>query len=362
MGSPHKAVLTGPEILQLLRRNYRGVLDVILCAPFVTTDGLLPILKILGKRSKTNLTLITRWEPLDLLLRYSHVEAFEALFKRDEFEKWNVKVYVVDELHAKAVVLGHRVGVLGSANITAGGLERNEELAAVLHGTPLEQLRRQLDVLVERGTPFTEEDFRYKRSKELPRYAARAKKIRALMNAVRTDRDPGLQSFTQRDETQDPQYFTDRVEFLGYLKARGRVAERQALTWLHAKAVRGGVKINLARLALLERTGLMGRAHDGLYVKPAGRDLSGDSNSRAFFYSRLRGAYREFERLEQHSARAPIAPRALVTKAEVGAEAYWKLRLRWLVALGLADRLRHGREFRYDLRKLRQWRRSNGEP
>jgi hypothetical protein len=129
MPTTQKAVLTGSEILDVVRGNYDGVQDVILCAPFVTKDGLLPILKILAKKTKIHLTLITRWEPLDLLLHYSEVEAFEALFKRHAFEKWDVNIYVVDDLHAKALVLGHRVAVLGSANM--------------LRDAPLEQLRSQ---------------------------------------------------------------------------------------------------------------------------------------------------------------------------------------------------------------------------
>jgi hypothetical protein len=352
----HKAVLTGREIIELLKRNYRGVQDVTLCAPFITHDGLLPILKVLGQRTAITLTVITRWEPLDLLLGYSDVEAFEELLDRNRYKKWDVKVHVVDSLHAKAVVLGHRLGILGSANITMGGFERNEELAAVLRGAPLEQLRRLLGLLIEGGTPLTEEELRYRKDKELPRFEARAKKIRALLNAIR-DRDPGLQSFTRQDETQDPQYFSDVVEFLTYLKGNDRVSERQGLSWLRRRAFRGGAKINIARLALLERTGLIGRTYNGLYLKPAGKDLLGHSNPHLFFYRRLRSAYREFEMLEEYRTKAVIAPSDLEKKGEVGVKGYWQIRLRWLVALGLAKRQYFGREVRYDLHNLRQWRR-----
>lgn len=348
----HRRIIDGRSVVRLVEKYCHGVKRVVICAPFITTRGMNQILRALGQKRQVHLELITKFDPVDLLLGYSDREVFEDLFERNRrFAKWDVKIWIVDQLHAKAIVLGSKIGVLGSSNITSGGFQTNEELGAVLQGPMLKQLQQQLEALQTSGIRLTEEEFRWKRIHELPRYQPYASAIKRLMGQLQRERESGLTSFTRGESRVQGTYFHGILDLLEYIKDREPCPEREALTWLHRHALLGGKEINEARLAFLARVGVLARTSRGLRIKKPTGDALLSKRSPEILYERMRSTYREFQDIEEKRFRRRVHPGDLAEKLPgERSQTYWAIRLRWLEALGRAERVTIDRKVYFQLR------------
>lgn len=347
-----RRIIDGRSVVRLVEKYCHRVKRVVICAPFITTRGMSQILKALGQKRRVHLELITKFDPVDLLLGYSDREVFEDLFERNRrFAKWSVKIWIVDQLHAKAIVLGSKIGVLGSSNITSGGFQTNEELGAVLQGPMLRQLQQQLEAFQTSENRLTEEEFLWKKTQELPRYQPYVSTIKRLMGQLQREKESGLTSFTRSGRQAQGTYFHGILDFLSWLKKREPCPEREALAWLHRHALLGGKEINEARLAFLARVGVLARTSRGLRVKKPTGDALINQQSPEVLYDRMRSAYREFRDIEDARFSRPVHPRDLAKELPgERKQKYWAIRLRWLEALGRAKRVTVDRKDYFRLR------------
>ena len=76
---------------------------------------------------------------------------------RPVYEKWRDVVKVYPDLHTKLYLFGNGVAVVGSANLTAGGLYGNVELNLLIRGELYDKLARYFEELWRGAKPLTED-------------------------------------------------------------------------------------------------------------------------------------------------------------------------------------------------------------
>ena len=164
--------------------------------------------------------MITKYEPLDFLLGSSELNAFEYIFSKLKYKKWKIKVFIVNNLHAKVILLGTQVAILGSANITYSGLNKNNELGIAIYesDSKIFTVRDRLQVFMEYGYELTKDQFQWSVKKDIPRYEKRAESIKKLMQIIRIEKEAGLQSFVPGDEKERIiDYFNGVLKILDYI-------------------------------------------------------------------------------------------------------------------------------------------------
>lgn len=110
----------------------RGVIEtaqesLMLCSPYISTEGVDRVFDALER--PLDVSVVTRLSPSDWANGISDPEALLALLQMLEGENWPVHLWVHQRLHAKAYVADKQNCLLGSANLSAGGFDRNFELA-----------------------------------------------------------------------------------------------------------------------------------------------------------------------------------------------------------------------------------------
>ncbi len=73
------------------------------------------------------------------------------------YERWRDVIKVYPDLHAKLYLFGNGVAVVGSANLTAGGLYGNVELNLLIRGELYDKLARYFEELWRSAKPLTED-------------------------------------------------------------------------------------------------------------------------------------------------------------------------------------------------------------
>jgi len=156
----HK-IIAGNDILSIVEKYYLGVNEIILCSPFLSLNTMEAIFDILQKKSQINLKLITKYDPIDLLMNTSDEQAFHYVFEKNHFQKWNIEVYILNNLHAKIIVLGSKAAIIGSSNLTYSGFHRNQELGIGIFekDSKITTIRKRLDGFMAKGNLLTEQDF-----------------------------------------------------------------------------------------------------------------------------------------------------------------------------------------------------------
>lgn len=107
------------EFLNLVNNTKKEIQIIV---PFISFDVVESLLQKLQKNN-FNITLITRFCREDFLSGASSIKALE------EFAKNNVALYAIQNLHTKLYLFDDDVAILGSANLTNGGLLNNVELS-----------------------------------------------------------------------------------------------------------------------------------------------------------------------------------------------------------------------------------------
>jgi len=346
-------IITGGQVLNLVEKRALGVQEVWLVSPFLSGRTIADLINALSRKSTINLKVITKWEPVDLLLGYSDIDAFAQLFQKTKYKKWNVQVFIAQQLHAKVILLGKSLGIVGSMNLTKGGFATNLELGAAFeeNDSKLTTLRKRIDDITRRSYELTAAAYKWKLENELPRYEARAEQLRSLRELLERERSEGLQSFVPgNDGEQAYSYFRGVLDLLEYV-GNNRRSREQVLDWLDSNSTYGGGDINNARTELLQRLGLVYEGPEGISQTALGRDIAADKHPKDFAQV-LFGMYPEFQRLLEELSDKPRHPEEVSKTLEYGGADYWALRLRWLVSLGYAEPLVEGGKKYY--RRLRQ--------
>ena len=115
--------------------------ELLLCSPYIST----PALSIVADTLPDAVAKIEFWTKLDARDWLTGASDFEGLIDfidRVEGQVAQVAVRHANHLHAKMMVSDGHKAMAGSANLTAGGYMRNIEVARVVTGSELDELRR----------------------------------------------------------------------------------------------------------------------------------------------------------------------------------------------------------------------------
>ena len=115
MGKGTRKIIEGTQIKKIVDKYAAGVHDVMICSPFLTKGGILPLFERFRQKEKVRLDVISRFNEIDCLSGATDPEVFVHLFKLARFKKWDIRIWLVDSLHAKTIVLGKKAAIMNSA-------------------------------------------------------------------------------------------------------------------------------------------------------------------------------------------------------------------------------------------------------
>ncbi len=297
------------------------------------------ILTILQKKKKINIDVITKCDPIDLALGVSEIEAFEYIYKKNIYEKWNIDITIVRNLHAKAIVLGTKAAIIGSANLTYGGLYKNKELCVSIQNetAKIENIRRKVqEIKKAAGIPLTPELFEWEKVTENQRLKNQISKLIEIQKQIKRKKETYLMSFIPGKIGKDEEcYFGGVINSLEKL-AQKPVSRKSFASWLTKKAEKHGVQISEQRILFLESLCLVIEDQYGMHFTSEGIKLK-KGKSKTKFYELLVSEYTGFNDLEiQLDKNDLIHPDDLGSSSELYVQReYWAKRLRWLSSLGL---------------------------
>lgn len=349
-----KEVVEGNEIVERVKRYAPRVKDIIICSPFITKRGMGQLLGIFKKKDRVNLTVFSRFDELEWLTGVTDPEVFSELFELGRRKFWEVKIMLVDGLHAKAIVLGKRAAILGSANVTGGGFDGNFELGIVVRDSMVEAVRKRLSTLEEAGVELTSDALAAKLEYLKGPYCAHHRKLLAASRALHKERRPGLVSFT-RDKGKPLDYTEHLVDFLSLIAGSSTpVQKSELIQWLHGKAHSEKPKLSDQRLSFVEDLGYIEEVPGGYRIHERGKRFLQASSPRHVLYSKLKSRWKEFKLLEEHllkwgkkkalfNADTLCRIRAFQGREDIREESvveYWNQRLRWLKSIGIIEEVK----------------------
>ena len=101
----------GYKLLSLLETAQN---NIVLCAPFIKRNVLKKLL--MNVPTSVSVKVVTRWRPQEVACGVSDLEVYDLIFEMD-----NVRLYLLDSLHAKLYVADEAC-LVGSANLTGTAL------------------------------------------------------------------------------------------------------------------------------------------------------------------------------------------------------------------------------------------------
>ena len=334
----HKIIL-GNEIIKIIKNHYKGINEVYICSPFLSFYAIKQIFDILKNKTNITLNVITKYEPLDFLLGSSELNAFEYIFSKLKYKKWKIKVFIVNNLHAKVILLGTQAAILGSANITYSGLNKNNELGIAIYerDSKILTVRDRLQAFMEYGYELTKDQFQWYMNNDIPRYEKRAESIKELMKIIKIEKEAGLQSFVSGEKKERLiDFFNGVLGILNYINSgSGKFRKKkECISWLIKNSPKEGKEsINEIRLSLLFTLGLIFENNQGIQLNGIGNQIR-ETESKVEFYKRLLGSFPEFELLESYlKDNKEVHPKMIAEKEGYGNTEYWAIRLRWLESL-----------------------------
>ncbi|OQB75195.1 MAG: hypothetical protein BWX92_02777 [Deltaproteobacteria bacterium ADurb.Bin135] len=121
------------EIIQATWEDFRQVVisatrELTICTPYFSTEGVNHFFDHM--QATPNLFFITRLSPSDWLHGISDPEALTTLLEILSEGSIITSIHIHQRLHAKAYIANDSLGLLGSANLSSGGFEKNFELMA----------------------------------------------------------------------------------------------------------------------------------------------------------------------------------------------------------------------------------------
>lgn len=114
------------NLQDLLRAATRSVL---LCSPYVSTEGIDRVFDFLPSAQPMELRVVTRLSPSDWANGISDPMSLAVLLELYADASWPVELTILQRLHAKVYLVDGQRCLLGSANLSGGGFDSNFELA-----------------------------------------------------------------------------------------------------------------------------------------------------------------------------------------------------------------------------------------
>jgi hypothetical protein len=343
-------VIQGNEVLGVIKNNFENINEIYICSPYIKKDALQEIFEIFKSKKTLKVNIITKFDLLDIVLGSSDKEAFELIFEKTNYNNWTVKTFIVNNLHAKVVLLGLQTAILGSANITNSGLNRNKELGMAIYSgnSKIETIRDNLKEFIGFGYELTKEQFEFNSKNHLPKFEKKVVDIKQVLTAIKFERDAGLQSFPpSKNKENGIDYFNGVIEFLQYIK-ENKPTKDDCEKELTRRAKLNGEKNSETRLTFLFNLWLIYENEKGINLSNVGLQIL-ENQSKIEFYNRLSGIFPEFEKLEEYLEKnKEVHPEDLeLDKSLRGKADYWSIRLRWMESLGLAESVNRGHKKNY---------------
>lgn len=222
---------------------------LLVCSPYYSEDGLEHLFDALP--SGPRLTFVSRLSPSDWLNGVSDPAALLALLELLGEDGNDNRFIVHQRLHAKAYLADGARGLVGSANLSSGGFDKNFEIMLSLD----EEESAAADSMIKReaiehGVPIPLADFReWVRTYEV------------LVNELRRD-EPDAEQLSDAQRSLD--------ELLGYGRTEA-VAEDIPLiddyaTWLETNGWLPGARVLLDRLGNVDGQNLTGHVRQSYYA------------------------------------------------------------------------------------------------
>lgn len=171
-----KELLTGIATRQWLEERVAASQRFVLVAPFITRSGLQPVFARLKSARKFRLTIITALDFQAALSGALDLDAINELMTNYK-RRGPVSVQVVEapRLHAKIMIADDHHAIVGSANVTSGGLGGNVEFCVPFRGPSQTRLVQQAVDSIFR-VPLTPAKFKAFKS-VVDKYASRVQKL-----------------------------------------------------------------------------------------------------------------------------------------------------------------------------------------
>ena len=360
MPSFKNRIIEGNEIIEVVNKFAAGVQQIVLCSPYLTMAGLMPLLKRFKLKESVALDVISKFDEVEWLTGVTEPAAFQKLFELAgrKSNKWKIKIHLVDSLHTKAIVLGKKAAIIGSANITGGGFDRNFELGLFTTELRLiENILNTIDGYRMAGIPLTKESLAARIARIEGEEGLRIMgMLKALSGGFKDRRSPGLMEFT-RERNLPLNYSTHVIQLLNFIHAHKEpnggnyMPVSMLISWLNDKALNSSEpKASLKRIYFLESLGLIEEAPLE-YWRITERGTKVQSNGEFELYCRLKNRWSLFDVLEtllnnkykkkQFTVSQLVTDSALKrgngsTLTVQALECY----LRWLRSFGMIDRVK----------------------
>lgn len=305
----------------------RGANELWISSPFVTARGLELVERFLARSKARSVLVLTSVEPLQVALGALDALALAACLERHD---GRIEARDVRRLHAKVFLLVGKTAMVGSSNLTAGGLDRNHELGYETNNS------RDLTELQERLGRWREASHRVSAA-ELRAVADLAdKRFGAIARILRSE-PAAPPAFPADVET----YFEFVIDVLGRLP-KGGVSEERLLGLLASRraSLRSDSDGPLRRMLFLQRVGLVEADGGTIRTSHLAQRVQG-AGGKATLASAMQDAYPVLRSLVEVAASRPGPWSQGQMRAELLRIEDWELSqsfepcLRWAVALGL---------------------------
>ncbi len=337
-------VVQGTDIIQKVDEMTGGVQHIILCSPFLTLEGIKPLLKRFKQRDHIKMDVISRFDEIEWATGVTDPQVFEELFRLNQYDKWEIEITLVEGLHAKVIVLGKKAAIVGSANITKGGFENNLELGIlVTDQKEIETILKIVDSYKEAGVPLSPESLAVKQSRVNGDKAGDIKRFLAGIRATFKNRKgPGLTEFT-RERDPDLDYSPHVFNFLGLFNGREPIPTDHLTSWLDGRALNSDKpKSSLKRVYFLEVLGMIEEVRPDVWeITPRGKDVVRDGKPRLYF--RLKSRWKSFDEIEvllhREYGNKPFNADILTKHYPPEKKEFLNNHLRWMFSVGVIKKL-----------------------
>lgn len=346
-------VVTGREFVSAIRNHREGVKALTLCSPYLKREAVGQIIELFQKRKNLKIRVITKLDPIDMLTGSTDKEAFEELIRFEKMPGRTVEIFVVPNLHAKVILVGQKMALVGSANITNAGFGTNAELGMMIYGkdSKIETLTRRLNDFCRQKNRLDPKRL-HRLWNRISEGAPKAKEIMRALAQLKKQFAQGLTSFASKDDDGERLGYADAVfQFLAYLGPEGRTRS-ECMGFLKERAILGGESINEDRILLLLHLDLCDEEGNLLVLTNRGQALVEDRSTRDMsLYEALAGLFPEFEDiLKNMPLGEAICPSDSRLKKWIGREHskdFFANQMRWLESLGAltSERDRKGKKY-----------------
>ena len=191
---------------------------LLLCSPFISAPALNIVYGALPGSIRT-VEIWTRLSRRDWLTGASDPEGLLDFIRDTSAQVGPISVRYSNDLHAKIIVSDGPKAMAGSANLTRGGFQRNQEVARVVTGEEIKELRTIVDTIRPQLTPVSQKQF----ADFVSKCVSMIKTQEALLDLIRgeiPDTDLGIpplisyQTFVEYLESEDNPIARDLLQMV----------------------------------------------------------------------------------------------------------------------------------------------------